>query len=239
MESPPQAKRATLPPLGSLLAVCAHPDDESFGLGAALSTFAASGTVTSVLCFTRGEASTLGAATADLGRVRAHELASAADELGVERVELLDYRDGHLDEESLDVLGEVVRRSVQVANADILLVFDEGGIMGHPDHRYATRAAINAAGSLSLPVLAWALPEVVASTLRAEFGVDFVGRGEDHIDFVVRVDRTRQRRAIDRHVSQASDNPVLARRLDLMGDFESFRWLSCPDDDFARAATDV
>jgi LmbE family N-acetylglucosaminyl deacetylase len=36
------------------LAVVAHPDDESFGLGAVLSAFIDSGTRVSVLCFTRG-----------------------------------------------------------------------------------------------------------------------------------------------------------------------------------------
>src|SRR5664280_261786 len=60
-----------LPTTRSVLAVCAHPDDESFGLGAALATFDESGTSTSVLCFTHGEASTLGADTPELGRVRA------------------------------------------------------------------------------------------------------------------------------------------------------------------------
>jgi LmbE family N-acetylglucosaminyl deacetylase len=49
---------------GPALAVIAHPDDESFGLGAVLAAFGA-GTQVRVLCFTRGEASTLG--TTDAG----------------------------------------------------------------------------------------------------------------------------------------------------------------------------
>lgn len=47
--------------MGSVLAVVAHPDDESFDLGAILDTVVAAGGRASVLCFTRGEASTLGA----------------------------------------------------------------------------------------------------------------------------------------------------------------------------------
>jgi len=45
---------------GPALAVIAHPDDESFGLGAVLAALSGAGAQVRVLCFTRGEASTLG-----------------------------------------------------------------------------------------------------------------------------------------------------------------------------------
>ncbi|HLI74718.1 MAG TPA: PIG-L family deacetylase, partial [Acidimicrobiales bacterium] len=47
--------------LGPALAVVAHPDDESFGLGAVLAALVRSGGDVRVLSFTHGEASTLGA----------------------------------------------------------------------------------------------------------------------------------------------------------------------------------
>jgi len=59
-----------LPVIESVLAVCAHPDDESFALGAVLSAFAERGARTSVLCLTHGEASTLGADMGDLHQIR-------------------------------------------------------------------------------------------------------------------------------------------------------------------------
>ena len=217
-----------LPTTRSVLAVCAHPDDESFGLGAALATFDESGTSTSVLCFTHGEASTLGADTPELGRVRAGELAAAADELGVAEVELLHYRDGQLSDEPIAELNTRIHRAVQRAGADLLLVFDEGGITGHADHCRASEAAVAVARELGLPVLAWTLPERVADALNLQFGAGFVGRSDTELDYVVQVDRTRQRRAIDQHVSQAVDNPVLGRRLALQGDEEAFRWLLAP-----------
>jgi LmbE family N-acetylglucosaminyl deacetylase len=74
----------------SVLAVVAHPDDESFGLGASLATFAEQGAVLAVLCLTRGEASTLHAVARDLGEIRARELAAAAEVLGVSTVQLAD-----------------------------------------------------------------------------------------------------------------------------------------------------
>ena len=63
------------PHWSSVLAVCAHPDDESFALGALLHHLAAHGAETSVLCFTHGEASTLGPLASGLPRnprARAH-----------------------------------------------------------------------------------------------------------------------------------------------------------------------
>ncbi len=219
---------AALPPSRSVLAVCAHPDDESFGLGAALGTFNELGSATSVVCFTHGEASTLGTEVTDLGGVRARELEDAADELGVSDVALFDFVDGCLAEEPLDSLTSRISQAALRAHADLLLVFDEGGVTGHADHCRATEAAVEAARELDLPVLAWTLRESVADTLRREFGAAFVGRSDVELNFVVRVNRERQSRAIQRHVSQAVDNPVLARRLELQGDDEAFRWLRAP-----------
>jgi LmbE family N-acetylglucosaminyl deacetylase len=48
-----------LPVWTSVLAVVAHPDDESFGLGAILDAFTRAGARGEVLCLTHGEASTL------------------------------------------------------------------------------------------------------------------------------------------------------------------------------------
>lgn len=217
-----------LPPARSVLAVCAHPDDESFGLGGALSAFATSGSVTAVLCFTRGESSTLGADLAELDRVRAVELRDAAAELGIGYVELLDYPDGELARQRLDVLALQVFQVADRVSADLLLVFDEGGVTGHPDHQRATESAVACAELSDLPVLAWALDEAVTSSLNRQLGTGFVGRSREQLDFDVHVDRARQSRAIACHTSQSTDNPVLWQRLWLQGDREAFRWLRRP-----------
>ena len=209
----------------SVLAVCAHPDDESFGLGAVLSTFTELGIETTVLCFTHGEASTLGESGVDLRAVRAAELAAAAAALGVRSFRLLQYADGALRDAAFEELCREVAGSVAAASIDCLLVFDEGGITGHPDHERATEVAMATAGRLGLPVLAWALPIAVAETLNGEFGTDFVGRDRSEIDFVIDVDRRLQHEAIACHASQATDNAVLWRRLELQADTESLRWL--------------
>jgi len=215
-----------LPVVTAALAVIAHPDDESFGLGAVLGALVDAGTRVAGLCFTHGEASTLGPAGADLPELRAAELAEAARALRIAPVELLDYADGLLADTAVAELADRVVEAARCQHADLLVVFDEGGITGHRDHRAATEAALTAAGRLALPVLAWAVSEAVAAALNAEFGASFVGRPPDQIDITLTVERTRQLEAIACHRSQSGANPVLWRRLQLSGDGEPLRWLS-------------
>lgn len=212
----------------SALAVVAHPDDESFGLGAVLSHLSAAGTEVSLLCFTHGEASTLGTdplEQVELHAVRAEELAAAAGVLGLTGVELRDYPDGRLSSVALDELAAVVEAESVRRGADLLVVFDEGGITGHPDHIQATRAALAAAEHLDVPVVAWALDDAVARSLNTEFGTTFAGRPAGDIDIRITVDRDVQNAAVCCHRSQSTANPVLWRRLALSGQTELLRVL--------------
>ena len=218
---------------GSALAVFAHPDDESFGLGAVLARLVAEGTGVLALCFTRGEASTLGAAD-DLGSIRAAELAAAGAVLGLGGTTVLDYPDGGLAAQPLTELAGHVERHALDAGADLLVVFDEAGITGHPDHCAATAAALMAADRLGLAVLAWAIPDAAARRLNVEFGTSFVGRLDHEVDVELDVDRGVQLRAIGCHASQSSDNPVLWARLALLEQRELLRWLRRPARDIGR-----
>lgn len=214
-----------LPQWTSVLAVVAHPDDESFGLGAILSAFARAGAQVELLCLTHGEASTLRGVPDDLHSVRAAELDAAAEALGVTRTTLLDYPDGALSEVKRMALEAVVVGAAETAQADGLLVFDATGVTGHPDHAVATAAALLAAETMNLPVLGWTLPHDVAERLNQELGAAFAGRPDDEIDLRMRVDRDRQHVAIRAHASQAVPGSVLWRRLELLGDTECLRWL--------------
>ena len=212
-----------LPSWRQVLAVVAHPDDESFGLGAVVGRFVDAGAQVDVLCFTHGEASTLHGVPGDLATIRETELREAGSLLGVTHTTLLSYPDMGL----APVGAEVLSKDVEALSveADGLLVFDVTGITGHPDHQTATAAAVLAAGRLDIPVLAWTLPETVASALREETGAPFAGRRADQITHVVRVDRARQRTASLAHASQALPTSVLWRRLELLGDVEHLRLL--------------
>lgn len=226
--APGKARREGLPRLGAVLVVIAHPDDESFGLGAVISTFVDGGTSVAALCFTRGGASTLGEVRGDLGEIRRREFAEAAAVLSVAPAELLDYPDGGLESVPLEELAAHVSQLADETGAEALLVFDENGVTGHPDHRRATAAALEAARPRGLTVLAWTIPVDVAGALNDELGTTFVGRGPDDIEIGLAVDRRRQLRAIARHASQSTHNPALWRRLDLQGDREGLTRLWGP-----------
>lgn len=214
-----------LPAWCSVLAVVAHPDDETFGLGAVIDALASAGSVVHVLCFTRGEASTLNECGADLHSARAQELRRAGAELGVASVCLLDYPDGGLALVPPRELEDQVTTVAVRHASDGLLVFDDTGVTCHRDHQVATAAAVGAARQSRLPVLAWALPAAVAGRLKAETGAPFAGRAAGEIDICVPVSRARQRRAALLHASQISPAAVLWRRLQLQGDREHLRWL--------------
>lgn len=214
-----------LPGWRRVLAVVAHPDDETFGLGAIIDQLVGHGSAVHVLCYTRGEASTLNARGTDLYQARETELQQASAELGVAAVTLLGYPDGRLGAVPPAELAAHAIRQAARDHADGLLAFDDTGITGHPDHRAATRAAVSAAPAARLPLLAWTLPASVAGQLRAETGQEFRGRPAADLDLCVRVDRARQRRAALLHASQISPAAVLWRRLQLQGDCEHLRWL--------------
>ena len=217
-----------LPSWERVLAVVAHPDDESFGLGAVLDVFVRNGAQVAVLCLTQGEASTLHEGADDLATVRADELRSAALALGVQATELANHPDGALHTIDPAVLADDIDAAIARHHPDGLLVFDPSGISGHLDHVTATQVALRSAELADVPVLAWTLPKEVAEQLNREAGATFVGHDADEIDLVLPVARERQRAASLEHVSQAIPTSILWRRLELLGDREHLRWLHRP-----------
>lgn len=149
----------------TLMAVFAHPDDESFGIGGTLARYSADPAVRVVLvCATRGEAGEISdpalSTSERLGQVREAELRCACQTLGVDALYFLDYRDsgmaGTPENEHPQALvradfDEVVGRIVahiRRERPDVVVTFDENGGYGHPDHiaiHYHTKEAFAAA----------------------------------------------------------------------------------------------
>ena len=234
------SRSAGVPPSWtSVLAVIAHPDEASFGLGAILDAFVFAGARVDVLCLTHGQAWTLQGAPGDLAALRGAELASAADVLGPTRSEMQDCPDGDLSQASQTRLVAEVVAAADSCFPNGLLVFDTASVTGHLDHVAATSAGLLAAETLNLPVLGWALSEAVAAQLKREFGNSLTGHQDQEIDLRVTVDRARQRLASHALQGQALPGSARWRRLELLADTESLRWLRPPRRVVGHPATEA
>ncbi|MFD4652204.1 PIG-L deacetylase family protein [Streptomyces sp. NPDC058441] len=134
----------------SLLAVFAHPDDESLSAGGVLARHAAAGARTAVVT---------GTWAADT--LRATELAEALQILGAGEPRLLGYADARVPQSAPGCLrfcdaplDEAVRRLVthiREFRPDIMVTHDGyGGLPGHPDHVHTHRVTTLAAQAAGL-----------------------------------------------------------------------------------------
>ena len=157
-------KPASDPDRRVLLAVFAHPDDESFGPGGTLAKYAAEGAEVWLVCATDGDAGTVDASLltgyASTGQLRAAELCCAAQALGLAGVDWLGYRDSgmagsvenaHPDslfQAPLDEVAGKIVASIRRHRPQVIICDNQFGGYGHPDHiklHQATVAAFAAA----------------------------------------------------------------------------------------------
>ena len=116
-----------------MLAILAHPDDESYGMGGTLAKFSHQGWRVSLLCATRGELGIPGVPQDAAGKIRELELRQAAGHLGIS-VDFLGYIDGTLADLDPDQILKTLISSIEKIQPDIILTFGPDGISGHPDH---------------------------------------------------------------------------------------------------------
>jgi len=202
-----------LPRADRVLAVTAHPGQESAELGALLYTFGLAGAQVALLSLTRGEASELNSTIEPLESVRPWELRVAARLLGISSVAVAHYPDGRLSSCEPGTLTDRVGRAITDHAADLVVVTDpaESGL----DDAVVAMAACAAAKQAGLPT--------VARTVSAV-------RGGWPVDLGDQAARTRavQRSAVAAHASQSSAVGGLTFRLRLLGRNEWLRWLVPP-----------
>ena len=146
-----------------LMAVHAHPDDESIGTGGILAKYAAEGAITTLVFGTRGEAGEIlnpefvpAAPGMSITDIRMGELEKALKVLRVQSTYFLEYRDSGIDAGSEHRhpnafahadLGEATKRLVEIirhVRPHVIVTYNENGSYGHPDHIMANRVTLRA-----------------------------------------------------------------------------------------------
>lgn len=142
-----------------LMAILAHPDDESMGFGGTLVHYAAQGVEVSIVTATRGEKGWQGDSDRNpgpehVGRAREAELRQAAEYLGVSELVLLDYVDGTLQDVDATEATARIATEIRRIRPQVVVTFGPDGVYGHPDHIAITQLATAA-------VMMAADPEVI------------------------------------------------------------------------------
>jgi LmbE family N-acetylglucosaminyl deacetylase len=153
--------------MSTLVAFHAHPDDECITTGGTLAKAVDEGHRVVVVYATRGEVGDVPDGLLEPGEAlvdrRLAEVARSAAALGVHRVEFLGYRDSGMkgtadnDDPASFWRADVDQAAARLATilreeaADVLLVYDENGNYGHPDHVQVHRVGVRAAELAGTP----------------------------------------------------------------------------------------
>jgi len=201
--------------LPAVLAVFAHPDDETFRCGGALALLARRGAQVWVLCATRGEAGIADVEPQQAGQIRQAELQCACRALGIQPPRFLNYQDGTLSQ--VDDAGAVAQIAavVRELHPHVLLTWPPDGLSGHPDHicvsRWTAQVFQQAAEwEAEAPAALYhlAVPQSVAQALGL---AHLHALPDDQITLAVDVTPVWEQKlaAIHCHRTQASSTPIL------------------------------
>lgn len=143
-----------------ILAVLAHPDDETFGMGGTLALYARRGVDIHLVCATRGEVGTVDPKLMEgyetIADLREAELKCAAGELGIKEVHFLDYRDSGmpgspdnvhpkaLAAAPMEEVAKNVACYIRSLKPQVVITFDPIGGYRHPDHIAIQKATVEA-----------------------------------------------------------------------------------------------
>lgn len=132
-----------------ILAVFAHPDDETSASAGTLTKYARQGIEVFVATATRGELGELGTGglsieRQDLPAVREAELRAVLELYGAHPPIFLGYRDQGLITADFEILTQDVLHVMTSVEPDVVITFSPSGISNHDDHKAVHRAATEA-----------------------------------------------------------------------------------------------
>jgi len=144
----------------SILAVLAHPDDETFGTGGTLALYAHRGVDVHLICATRGEVGEMPpdmmAGFNTIGEKRESELRCAGGTLGLKSIFFLGYRDSGmpgtednhhpraLAAQPVETVAAEVAGYIRRLKPQVVITFDPIGGYYHPDHIAIHKATVRA-----------------------------------------------------------------------------------------------
>jgi N-acetylglucosamine malate deacetylase 2 len=150
----------------TILAVFAHPDDESIACGGTLARAADAGARVVLICATRGErGSTSDPALVpdgDLGRVRVEELRAAAEALGIADLIVCAHPDGDLRWADVPEQHAEIVMALRRFRPDAVITFGEDGLYWHLDHigvHERTYTALQSLGADAPPLYYVTMPK--------------------------------------------------------------------------------
>jgi LmbE family N-acetylglucosaminyl deacetylase len=221
----------------TLMAVHAHPDDESSSTGGVLATYSDAGVRTVVVTCTNGEFGDApggvkpgedGHDAAGVAQLRLAELRKACEILGVTDLETLGYHDSGMPdweyrnspEAFCNVpLAEVsgrISELIERYRPQVVVTYDPDGPYQHPDHVHAARAATDAVAASDIPAKVYYTairPSAWRKVMEAlrELGADVPA--EDTVTDEMRETMERTERSI---TTVVDIRPVLGRKRDAL-----------------------
>jgi LmbE family N-acetylglucosaminyl deacetylase len=215
----------------TLMAVHAHPDDESSG-GGILASYSDQGIRTVVVTCTNGEYGDApggikpgqdGHDAQAVAQLRLAELRQAVKILRVSHLETLGYRDSGMEEWAYKAdpqafcnipLPEVAGRIaalIEEYRPQVLVSYDDAGAYQHPDHVHASRAAQAAAAATGIPA------KVYLSTMRGsswrKIWEALRDLGEEVPNFAEDPERAQRAMESEQRITTTIDiRPVLSRK---------------------------
>jgi LmbE family N-acetylglucosaminyl deacetylase len=155
--------------MATIVSFHAHPDDESIQTGGTLAAAARSGHRVVLVFATRGEHGEVAEGVLGegetLGQRRERECHRSGEVLGAARVAFLEYTDsgmvgtpendlpGSFWSADVHEAGERLAALLREEEADVLTIYDDNGIYGHPDHIQVHRVGVRAAELAGTPIV--------------------------------------------------------------------------------------
>ncbi len=165
----------------------AHPDDEAIATGGTMASLASAGHRVVLVTATRGELGETPDGLLEPGESlvdrRATELSTACEILGVARQEFLGYHDsgmagtpdndrpGSFAAADLEQASADLARLLREEGSDVLVVYDEHGGYGHPDHVQVHRVGMRGADLAGTPI-------VYMATMNRDFMADLARQAD-------------------------------------------------------------